>query len=117
MDVNKFAQFTVVASILFSFMNPLIAKTTRAQTSAPTPPRDEKLWQKALEIQKRAIVIDTHNDITTPMTNDDYDLSGTPPEPYRTSIERMKQGGMTAEFFSLYIRPWYVKNGGAARRT
>ncbi len=84
--------------------------------SAQTP-RDEKLWQKALAIHRRAIVIDTHNDVTTPMTNDDYDLSGTPPVPYRTNIERMKQGGMTAEFFSLYVRPWYVEHGGAARRT
>jgi len=51
------------------------------------------------------------------MTNDDFDLSGPPPVPYRTNIERMKQGGLTAEFFSLYIRPWYVAHGGAARRT
>ncbi|MDQ1638117.1 MAG: rane dipeptidase [Pyrinomonadaceae bacterium] len=80
-------------------------------------PRDEKLWQKALAIHRRAIVIDTHNDVTTPMTNDDYDLGGTPPVPYRTSIASMKQGGMTAEFFSLYVRPWYVEHGGAARRT
>jgi len=84
--------------------------------SAQTP-RDEKLWQKALAIHRRAIVIDTHNDITTAMTNDDYDLSGTPPVPYRTSLERMKQGGMTAEFFSLYVRDWYATHGGAARRT
>src|SRR5258705_11726977 len=87
------------------------------QTPSPSQPRDEKLWQRALEIQRKAIVIDTHNDVTTPMTNDDYDLSGTPPVPYRTSIDRMKQGGLTAEFFSLYIKPWYVQHGGAARRT
>jgi membrane dipeptidase len=79
--------------------------------------RDEKLWKRALEIQRKAIVIDTHNDVTTPMTNDDYDLSGTPPAPYRTSIAAMKQGGLSAEFFSLYVRPWYVAHGGAARRT
>ncbi len=79
--------------------------------------RNEKLWQRALQIQRRAIVIDTHNDVTTPMTNDYYDLSGPPPVPYRTSIERMKQGGLTAEFFSLYVRPWYVEHGGSARRT
>jgi len=30
--------------------------------------RDEKLWRRALEIQRKAIVIDTHNDVTTPMT-------------------------------------------------
>src|SRR5919107_5298043 len=79
--------------------------------------RDERLWQRALQIQRRAVVIDTHNDVTTPMTNDDFDLSGEPPAPYRTNIERMKKGGLTAEFFSLYIKPWYVQNGGAARRT
>jgi len=79
--------------------------------------RDERLWQRALQIHRRAIVIDTHNDVTTPMTNDDFDLSGTPPTPYRTSIERMKKGGLTAEFFSLYVKPWYVEHGGSARRT
>src|SRR2546427_3397015 len=80
-------------------------------------PRNEALWQRALAIQGRAIVIDTHNDVTTPMTNDDYDLAGSPPTPYRTSIARMKQGGLSAEFFSLYIKPWYVAHGGSARRT
>jgi membrane dipeptidase len=79
--------------------------------------RDERLWQRALQIHRRAIVIDTHNDVTTPMANDDFDLSGAPPVPYRTNIERMKQGGLTAEFFSLYVKPWYVEHGGSARRT
>src|ERR1043165_9695982 len=97
-----------VTALFFVF---LFAFSTAAQT------RDERLWQRALQIQRRAIVVDTHNDITTPMTNDDYDLSGTPPTPYRTSIERMKKGGLTAEFFSLYVKPWYVDHGGAARRT
>src|SRR5437867_175344 len=99
--------------------------TQRQRTTQPAPrtqtstrsPRDEALWQRALAIHRRAIVIDTHNDVTTPMTNDDYDLGGAPPTPYRTSIARMKQGGMSAEFFSLYIKPWYVTHGGAARRT
>jgi membrane dipeptidase len=85
---------------------------------AQTPePRDERLWRRALAIHRRAIVIDTHNDVTTPMTNNDFDLNGDPPVPYRTNIARMKQGGLTAEFFSLYIRPWYVEHGGSTRRT
>ena len=125
MDIHRNANLIAVASIMFSFIAPLMvtARATRgssrpAPKTAPTnEPRDEKLWKRALEIQKKSIVIDTHNDITTPMTNDDYDLSGAPPVPYRTSIERMKQGGLTAEFFSLYIRPWYVTHGGATRRT
>jgi membrane dipeptidase len=86
-------------------------------TPAAAQTRDERLWQRALQIHRRAIVIDTHNDVTTPMTNDDFDLNGTPPAPYRTNIERMKKGGLTAEFFSLYVRPWYVEHGGSTRRT
>jgi membrane dipeptidase len=108
-----------LAALIISFL--FIGVPQQAQRKTPRPPsaatRDEALWQQALAIHRRAIVIDTHNDITTPMTNDDYDLSGNPPEPYRTSIARMKKGGLTAEFFSLYIRPWYVTHGGAARRT
>ena len=96
---------TLVLLCLFAFL-PISAQT-----------RDERMWQRALQIQRRAIVIDTHNDVTTPMTNDDFDLSGSPPTPYRTNIERMKKGGLTAEFFSLYVKPWYVDHGGSARRT
>jgi membrane dipeptidase len=92
----------------------LLTSAVQAQT---TEPRDERLWQRALQIHRRAIVVDTHNDVTTPMTNNYFDLRGTPPPPYRTNIERMKKGGLTAEFFSLYIRPWYVENGGSTRRT
>jgi membrane dipeptidase len=95
----------------------LLVLLVSISASAAAQPRDERLWQRALQIHRRAIVIDTHNDVTTPMTNDNYDLSGTPPTPYRTSIARMKQGGLTAEFFSLYVKPWYVEHGGAARRT
>ena len=114
--------FTVTL-LSFLFTSVFFFGTPQQAQRKPTPRttsksnRDQALWQRALAIHRRAIVIDTHNDVTTPMTNDDYDLSGTPPAPYRTSIERMKKGGLTAEFFSLYIRPWYVTHGGAARRT
>ena len=102
----------------FSFAIPSGTQRAKARAkSSNAGDRDKALWQRALAIHRRAIVIDTHNDVTTAMTNDDYDLSGNPPEPYRTSIERMKQGGLNAEFFSLYVRPWYATNGGAARRT
>src|SRR4029079_15187522 len=99
-----------VLVLLFLFLTSTVVPTV-AQT------RDERLWQRALQIHRRAIVIDTHTDITTPMANDDFDLSGSPPAPYRTNIERMKKGGLTAEFFSVYVRPWYVEHGGSARRT
>jgi membrane dipeptidase len=105
---------SVVVCVVAALFTGVAGTVAIAQT---TEPRDERLWQRALAIHRRAIVIDTHNDVTTPMTNDDFDLGGTPPNPYRTNIARMKQGGLTAEFFSLYVKPWYVQHGGAARRT
>ena len=104
----------VVVCLLTVLISSLAGPLLNAQTLEP---RDERLWRRALAIHRRAIVIDTHNDVTTPMTNDDFDLGGTPPVPYRTNIARMKQGGLTAEFFSLYVRPWYVEHGGSTRRT
>jgi len=82
---HKLSHFIAVASILFSFVAPLWANVRATRTARQTPsssapqPRDQKLWKRALEIHRRAIVIDTHNDITTPMTNDDYDLGGARP--------------------------------------
>lgn len=109
--------FLILSGFLFAIPGGAQRTTQPQRKSTGGSARDEALWQRALAIHRRAIVVDTHNDITTPMTNDDYDLGGPPPEPYRTSIARMKQGGQTAEFFSLYIKPWYVTHGGAARRT
>ncbi|HEX5889951.1 MAG TPA: membrane dipeptidase [Pyrinomonadaceae bacterium] len=106
---NPLLSVLVCLFAVFLPVSPVLAQTPQ--------PRDERLWRRALAIHRRAIVVDTHNDVTTPMTNNNFDLNGTPPTPYRTNIERMKQGGLTAEFFSLYIRPWYVQNGGSTRRT
>jgi membrane dipeptidase len=123
MKRKLFALLTVNALLACSLITfqPVAAQPRSSSRHATTTPkrdsRDNALWQRALAIHRRAIVVDTHNDVTTPMTNDDFDLSGNPPEPYRTNIARMKKGGLTAEFFSLYIKPSYVTRGGAARRT
>jgi len=114
-------RIALVALILFALLRPALPQGNPARTTHASSPasagRDARLWREALRIHRSAIVIDGHNDITTPMTNDNYDLGGDPPAPYRTSLARLKKGGMTGEFFSLYVRPWYVEHGGAARRT
>lgn len=83
---------------------------------ADVPPRDEKLWKKALEIQRKSIVVDTHNDILSMMTDDAYDIGVSSVGKYHTDLARMKQGGLTAEFFSVYIDRKYAREGGSARR-
>ena len=106
------------------------AKSPKVQTPAPqpsaTPVRDERLWKRALALQKRAIVVDGHNDIPTIMADEDYDIGVSSTGKYHTDIARLKQGGMTGEFFSIYVDrqyatpEWVSKNyatqGGSARR-
>ncbi len=59
-------------------------------------------------------MVDTHNDILSMMTDDNYDLGVSSVGKYHTDIARMKQGGLTAEFFSVYIDRKYATE--AARR-
>lgn len=93
------------------------ASTTSAQTqtATSTPPRDERLWSKALKLHRSAIVIDTHNDITTMMMDDGYDIGTSSVGKYHTDLARMKEGGLTAEFFSVYVDKKYAANGSARR--
>lgn len=85
-----------------------------------TPPaderRDERLWQRALRLQRASIVIDGHNDITTPMVDEGYDLGTPSAGKYHTDIARMKEGGLSAQFFSIYVDKKFVERGGSARR-
>jgi membrane dipeptidase len=86
-----------------------------AQTSTDSS-RDEQLWKKALDLQRKSIVVDTHNDILSFMIDENYDLGVSSVGKYHTDLARMKQGGLTAEFFSVYIDRKYATEGGAARR-
>ncbi|MGI8787376.1 MAG: dipeptidase [Pyrinomonadaceae bacterium] len=93
------------------------------QSFAQTMPKDAdpKLWQRALAIHKKAIIVDGHNDIPTPMYDEDYDLA-TPTkgkfhldgDPFHSDLERFKESGITGEFFSIYVSADYVKKGGSA---
>ncbi|HEX8709721.1 MAG TPA: dipeptidase [Pyrinomonadaceae bacterium] len=86
------------------------------QAATTAAPRDERLWREALRIHRKAIVVDTHNDITSMMIDEDYDLATPSAGKYHTDLARMKQGGLTAEFFSIYVDKKYATAGGSARR-
>ncbi len=119
------------ALLLLIFATSAITQTSSAQTVQVAPPvtpvkernvpplpgqRDEKLWQQAMKLHRSAIVVDTHNDITTMMEDDDYDIGQPSAGKYHTDLARMKEGGLTAEFFSIYVDKKYAEQGGSARR-
>jgi membrane dipeptidase len=95
------------------------------QSFAQTMPKDadQKLWERALKLQKQSIVVDGHNDVTSPMVDEDFDLSTSSigryhlgGDPFHTDIARMKAGGITGEFFAIYVSGSTMKTGGAMRR-
>jgi membrane dipeptidase len=113
---------TTISTLLISafFCLPLV------QVSAQTMPKgaDPLLWQKALRLHRSAIIVDGHNDIVSPMTDDDYDLATpsvgkihlTDGTPYHTDLSRFKASGLTAEFFSIYVGGDTWKAGRAMPR-
>ncbi len=78
---------------------------------------DAKLRERALKLHHEAIVVDTHNDVTSPITDEGFDLGARDTSgKFQTDIPRMKDGGLDAEFFAIYVAAKYAKAGGAARR-
>ena len=114
MDFRKILSFVTVCLLGTSPIS--LAAQQPATPATSTEARDEKLWKKAQEIHRKSIVVDTHNDILSMMTDDAYDLGVSSAGKYHTDIARMKQGGLTAEFFSVYVDRSYAREGGSARR-
>jgi membrane dipeptidase len=78
---------------------------------------DTKLRERAMNLHREAIVIDTHNDITSAITDRGFDMGARDTSGRnQTDIPRMKEGGLDADFFAIYVASSYARNGGAARR-
>jgi len=85
--------------------------------SAQAPPRKKRTVtdEEVARVHKSAILIDTHNDVTS-ATVAGMDI-GKPNPDHMTDIPRMKQGGMGAQFFAVYVAASYVEGNHAANRT
>lgn len=121
---NRFMKIAVAFVLVFALLS--IAFVRQPETvKAETPKNNElsfverrnaALWRKAKEIHFTSILVDGHNDITTPMYDNDYDIGVSSVGKYHTDLFRLKEGGITAEFFSIYVDGKYAKEGGSARR-
>lgn len=84
---------------------------------------DPKIWAQALKIHKKAIIIDGHNDIPSPMVDEDLNLATDTRgkfhkdgDPFHTDLARFKASGITGEFFSIYVSGTDYQKGGKMRR-
>jgi membrane dipeptidase len=72
-----------------------------------------KIDQEVKEITNSAILIDTHNDIPS-LTVDGADIGNSPKN--HTDIPRLREGGVGAIFFSVYVAATYVNGNHSANR-
>ena len=77
------------------------------------PADGKKIDAEVKSITKSAILIDTHNDIPS-FTVDGADIGDSPKN--ETDIPRLKQGGVGAIFFSVYVAAKYVDGNHSANR-
>jgi membrane dipeptidase len=117
--------FTIVSADDSSSAEPGTSKHASGAT-AQNKQDDAALRARAEKLHRQSIVIDTHNDITSPLIDDGFDLGMRGDDPNakvktHTDLRRMKAGGLGAEFFAVYVGKEFVnkkpaEGGGAARR-
>lgn len=115
-EINIMKGKFVLILLLFAFANQVFSQTM-------PPNANPKIWAEALKIHKKAIIIDGHNDIPSPMLDEDFELTANSVgkfhkdgDPFHSDLNRFKQSGITGEFFSIFVAASYAANGGSARR-
>ncbi len=113
---NKLLSILLLLVFVFSYTGQFFAQTMPNDA-------DPNLWQKALKIHRKAIIIDGHNDIPSPLVDDDFNLATDSVgkfhrdgDPFHTDLQRFKKSGITGEFFSIYTSGTDYQKGGKMRR-
>jgi membrane dipeptidase len=70
---------------------------------------------EVMRVHRLALLIDTHNDVPS-RTVDGFDL-GSHTGTGHTDIARLKEGGVGAQFFAVYVAASYVTGNRSANRT
>ncbi len=97
---------------MLKFSSPLALLLSGYLASA-APPSTSNIDSKVRAITKSAILIDTHNDIPS-FTVDGTDIGNSPKT--QTDIARLREGGVGAVFFSVYVASKYVEGNHSANR-
>ncbi|HWZ33191.1 MAG TPA: dipeptidase [Bryobacteraceae bacterium] len=73
---------------------------------------------EVMKVHRSALLIDTHNDVTS-RTVEGFDIGprNTSDRPTHTDLVRMKEGGIGAQFFAVYVAANYVNGNHSANRT
>jgi len=97
-----------------------LAVCSAAAAAVATAPAAEDLAARAARLHQAAIVADTHEDVPEDMAEKwgayaNWHDIGEPGATKEVDIPRLKQGGVTAPFFAVYVPASYAESGGSAR--
>jgi membrane dipeptidase len=104
--LNVLAAGTLAMSIL------LVAR------AAPAPSPAIKISAEARAIHDSAIIVDTHADTTQRLLDENFDLATvTPVSDGHLDFEKIREGNLAAEFFSIWVDPQRIPREQYAHRT
>jgi membrane dipeptidase len=101
-------KFFILVAVLTSVFS------TAAMAQLPGRQKRVVSDEEVMRVHRSTILIDTHNDVTS-FTVDGMDI-GKPSPNRMTDLPRMKQGGMSAQFFAAYVAASYAKDNQSADR-
>jgi membrane dipeptidase len=71
--------------------------------------------EEVRRVQESALLIDTHNDVTS-RTVEGFDIGKRSADGH-TDVPRLREGGVGAQFFAVFVASSYVKDNRSAHRT
>src|SRR5260370_25534577 len=93
-------------------MRPLLVLAATASLFAQTRTISDA---EVMRVHRSALLIDTHNDVPS-RTVEGFDI-GSRTGAGHTDIARLKEGGVGAQFFAVYVAASYVTGNRSANRT
>jgi membrane dipeptidase len=86
--------------------------TQKTETRPPSEKQDTNKQDDPLSIHRRAIAIDMHADTTQRLVDEKVDLTQRLPDGHFDTF-RAKEGGLDAQFFSIWVEPELFGGGGS----
>ena len=81
-----------------------VAAALLLSCACATPARPPPPSASELDFHRGSLVVDTHSDVTEAIRYEQYDV-GARHTDHHEDIPRMREGGLSAEFFSIFVQP------------
>jgi membrane dipeptidase len=90
----------------------MTGQTSHADAAAPTPEHASDNARDPLAVHRRAILIDMHADTVQRVIDEGADISRRLTDGHLDAV-RAREGGLDAQFFSIWVDPQFFGTGGA----